>query len=346
MGIPGIVLADVMGATSTANSYSHSGLIDLVLRNSGSVYTQAKALQPTFITLWIGNNDVLGFATSGGVVPPAPTDAATFGFLYNQLVDSLAATGANIIVANIPNVTAIPFFTTVGPLVAQSLAANSIPAMYYAPHGGYTATATSVVTPAQLVSGTVLYTLIGQGYASELGKPSGKFYRDYGIPVSLVGVDTTKPFGFDPLNPWPDALTLDPTEIQTAGTATTNFNNAIAAAVANHSAQVGLVDFNTFFNNIRASDATGGTEFNGIRFTTTFVTGGLFSLDGVHPTSQGYGIVANEFIKATNAKFGSSFSQVDISTIPGSLTFAKKVNINLLAPDAHLALPKYNEFIF
>ena len=62
---------------------------------------------------------------------------------------------------------------------------------------------------------------------------------------------------------------------------------------------------------------------DGIPFTTTFVTGGLFSLDGVHPTSRGYGIVANEFIKVINTKWGTSIPLVNVSQIPGSLILAK-----------------------
>ena len=60
-----------------------------------------------------------------------------------------------------------------------------------------------------------------------------------------------------------------------------------------------------------------------IAFTTTFVTGGLFSLDGVHPTSRGQGIIANEFIKVINTKWGTSIPLVNVSQIPGSLILAK-----------------------
>ncbi len=59
-----------------------------------------------------------------------------------------------------------------------------------------------------------------------------------------------------------------------------------------------------------------------------FVTGGLFSLDGVHPTSQGQAIIANEFIKITNAKFNANLPLIDVSTIPGSLTLTGKVGLD------------------
>ncbi len=62
-------------------------------------------------------------------------------------------------------------------------------------------------------------------------------------------------------------------------------------------------------------------EVNGVIFNANYVSGNFFSLDGIHPTSQGYGIIANEFITAINSKYGSSIPAVDVSTIPGSLIF-------------------------
>ena len=171
LGIPGIVLADVINSASTATSFSKSPFIDLVLRGQGTQFAQAKALQPTFITLWIGNNDVLGYATSGGARPTAPTDANTFAFLYSQLADSFAATGAKVVVANIPEVTAIPFFTTVGPGVAQKLSSLGIAGMYYQQHGQYNG---SVLPVSSLANYSALMTLVGSNYTSYLGLPQWK----------------------------------------------------------------------------------------------------------------------------------------------------------------------------
>lgn len=329
LGIPGIVLADVMNATETANSFSKSDAIDLVLRKLGlTQFAQAKSLQPTFITLWIGNNDVLGFATSGGVKPSAPTDANTFAFLFSQLADSLAATGAKVAVANIPDVTAIPFFTTVGPGVAQKLSSLGIAGMYYQAHGQFNGT---VLPVSALGSYSALMTLTGSNYTSYIGLPGGKFYKDYGVDISpliAAGIlDTNQVFGLHPKNPWPDALILDPTEISTAKTATNTFNSTINAVAA--AKGFALVDINSIFNSIRAKDFTGGTVYDGIAFTTTYVSGGIFSLDGVHPSSRGQGIIAAEFIKAINAKWGINVPQVNVSQIPGSLILAKKNSFNL-----------------
>jgi lysophospholipase L1-like esterase len=339
MGIPGIVLADVMNSVNSAGSYSKSPFIDIVLRGLGTQFAQVKALNPSFITLWIGNNDVLGFATSGGAKPPAPTPSGTFAALYSQLADGLASTGAKVVVANIPSVTAIPFFTTVGPGVAQKLTALQIPGFYYQKHGEYSGSAGAT---SQLANYSILLTLVSQSYMSDLGKPSGKFWKENNIDISLLiagGIlDTTKVFGLDPKNPIPDALILDDTEISTAAQSVSDFNSTISTIAS--AKGWGLVDVNAVFNAIRSSDATGGTDFNGIHFSTTFVSGGLFSLDGVHPTSQGQAILANEFLKVINSKFGASIPLIDVGSIPGSLGFAKISLNKIVLPDYDYSMLK------
>ncbi len=355
LGVPGALTYDVLFATNSTNcasalfANSPNPYFDVILRNSvlnkGTQLEQALSLAPTFITLWIGNNDVLGYATSGGTSPAAPTSSAQFGQLFGGISQGLnqyaTQTGAKVVVANIPSVTAIPFFTTVGPLVATNPAINwaqikalqlasGLPAsgLIYGSHEGGTNLGQlpykiGFADSSALYTSTTLITLKGQSYAPLLGQPTGKFYRDNNLPIPL-GVDTTKLFGFHPQNPFPDAFVLDPDEITTAANAVAAYNNTIATLAQNFG--FGLVDINTKFNEFRAGDFANGTIVNGIKFKTSFITGGLFSLDGVHPSNQAHGIVANEFIKVINSKFGASIPLVDVSTIPGSIFFTGKIS--------------------
>lgn len=326
LGVPGALLVDILKATSSGTSASgNNPMFDLILRGSGTVFQQARLLQPTFITLWIGNNDVLGFATSGGVRPTSPTPATAFAFLYSQLADSIASLGAKVVVANIPDVLAIPFFRTVGPQMAMLIPWRTpgLPGMFYQKHGE--SAGTTYIDSIGLLTGTVVVPLTGSSYAPLLGQATGKFYRDNHYPALPPGIDTTKPFGFHPTNPWPDALILDADEIVTARTATTSFNETISTVA--QAKGWGLVDFYSLLNNIAASTFTGGTKYNGVTFTSMLVTGGLFSLDGVHPSSQGHAIIANEFIKVLNTKWDANIPLINVAEVPGSLYFAKQ-NIN------------------
>ena len=340
LGVPGALTYDVLFATNSTNSASAlfantpNPYFDIILRNNvlnkGSQLQQALSLAPTFITLWIGNNDVLGYATSGGFSPAEPTSIVQFNQLFGGIMQGLKqytdATGAKVVVANLPSVTAIPFFTTVGPQMAAAipwglLASQGAPGLFIQKHGE-SVNPTSFVDSVGFVSGSVLITLRGSSYASLLGQPTGKFYKDFGFPGLPAGIDTTKQFGFHPQNPWPDALILDADEITVAQNRIIAFNGTIAALV--NANGYGLVDIYTKFNQFRQNDSS-GTVINGITFRTTYVSGGLFSLDGVHPSSQTHGIVANEFIKVINSKYGASIPEVDVSTIPGSIYFTGKI---------------------
>ena len=335
LGVPGALLYDILNATSSTTCASYvfgnpatrqpNPYFDIVLRGLGSEFAQAKALHPTFVSVWIGNNDVLGYAASGGFSPSSPTPTPTFQFLYSQMADSIASLGAKVVVANIPNVTTIPYFTTVGPLVALEtpwalIKLLGAPGIFYQQHGE--TIGTGVADSVSLLTGKVLVTLPGMNYATLIGKPTGQFYRDNHYPALPVGIDTTKPFGLHPQNPWPDALILDAGEIQTANSATADYNAAIASLAA--AKGFGLVDINSVFTSIRQHDYTGGVYYNGVHFSTMYITGGLFGLDGVHPTDQGQAVIANEFIKVMNSKFGANIPLIDVSAIPSSIILAKR----------------------
>jgi lysophospholipase L1-like esterase len=339
LGIPGALLWDVLNAKSstTCASYLLSAIptpnpfFDLVLRPTaglGTQFQQARLLHPTFVTLWIGNNDVLGFAASGGFAPSSTTDATTFQTLYEQLSDSISKLGAKVVVANIPDVTNIPFFTTVGPLMAMEIPWSHVklagsPGIFYQKHGVTLPDQTTFTDSLHLATLQVLITLTGQSYASLIGTKTGKWYKDNHYPQLPPGIDTNQYFGLHPQNPWPDALILDPSEIQTAEIATNAFNHTISTIASTKG--FGLVDINSIFKSIFvASITSGGGMYYGVKLSTMFVSGGLFSLDGVHPTSRGQGLIANEFLKVINNKFGSNFPLLNLAIMPGSIQLGKK----------------------
>jgi lysophospholipase L1-like esterase len=320
LGVPGAVIYDFLDTTDYATKAAarKNGFFQAILRSGAfgkSVHAQVKNLNPDFVTFWLGNNDVLGFATSGGASPTAPTPSATFAFLYTQALDSLrgALPNAKIVVANIPDVKAIPFFTTVGPKMAAGIPAGLY--LRYQKHGN---SGVAFDSTRLTESGAPLITLKASAYAALLGYPTGQWYRDLaaslGLPTAAVigaGIDTTKQFGFHPQNPFPDALVLDADEQTTAASSISDFNNTIASVAAAKGAAI--VDINGFFNKVKAS----GVTVDGETFKTDYVSGGLFSLDGVHPSSKGQGVLANEFIKVMNASFAMHVPLININSLPG-----------------------------
>ncbi|WP_310557652.1 G-D-S-L family lipolytic protein [Flavobacterium sp.] len=98
-----------------------------------SVLAYAMSQTPTFFSLWIGNNDVLGYATTGGdgsnpITPSAGPAGAGFDATYDALVNTLTSAGAKGVIANIPYVNTVPFFTTIpyNPLSASVLGAGNV----------------------------------------------------------------------------------------------------------------------------------------------------------------------------------------------------------------------------
>jgi len=113
---------DVQGVeVGTANPY----FVRFASSPDATVLEDALAQAPTFFSLWIGNNDVLGYATSGGTgesqtgMNPAEyerndiTNPIVFNTIYQEMVEALSASTSGGVLINIPDVAAVPFFNTV-----------------------------------------------------------------------------------------------------------------------------------------------------------------------------------------------------------------------------------------
>lgn len=109
--VPGAEVIDIYNnfdATSNANS-----LTQFILGGLTQVQMMRKA-QPTFVSLWIGNNDVLGAATNSanGGDSTLITPVATFQANYDAVLDSIAEVNpGGAILIGVAKVTSIPFFS-------------------------------------------------------------------------------------------------------------------------------------------------------------------------------------------------------------------------------------------
>jgi hypothetical protein len=92
------------------------GLPGLLSGVSRSQVEWAEALHPTTVIAWIGNNDALNAAIDGNIAGLTPVPE--FEVAYSNLVKRLTATGATVVVANIPDVSVIPFIVPVPTIAA------------------------------------------------------------------------------------------------------------------------------------------------------------------------------------------------------------------------------------
>lgn len=107
--------------------------------------------------------------------------------------------------------------------------------------------------------------------------------------------------------PLPDRYVLLPSEVAEIKVATDAYNATIEAAATTFN--LAIFKAKDTMNGLTSS---AGITSNGFTLRSTYVTGGAFSLDGVHPSPRGYALIANEFIKAINAKYGSNLKGVDL----------------------------------
>lgn len=140
MGIPGAKVVhmrysgygnftNLVTVPPTANPY----FVRQATSPSATILGDALTLNHTFFTNWIGNNDVLAYATEGGAGSTAGmgandiTPVPAFQAEYSAVVDALVGTNnAKGVLATIPYVTSIPYFTTVPykPVSAAAINAN------------------------------------------------------------------------------------------------------------------------------------------------------------------------------------------------------------------------------
>lgn len=341
---------------------------------TATVIGDAAAANATFFTLWIGNNDILGYATGGGVgvdnnvtgeTNPALqgnasiTNSALFNVVYRGLVSAMVANGAKGALVNIPDVTSIPYFTTVpfapldptnpgfGPLIptlnATYASLNQAFVFLGVPERSIsfsTTGASAVVIKDESLtnlSAQLTQVLIGGGFPAPTAALFGQQYGQarqataadllvlpssgiIGQPnaarfaeLRMAGVDeaTAGQLSVNGVTyPLQDQWVLTPTEQSAVSSAQAAYNATIEAA-ANENG-LAYVDARTAL----ATVASGGVLFNGGQLTSTYASGGAFSLDGVHPTGRGYAYTANAIMQAINATYGSTLPMVNIGQYP------------------------------
>ncbi|MFZ1731209.1 MAG: SGNH/GDSL hydrolase family protein [Bacteroidota bacterium] len=295
LGIPGAIVYDAIDESSILDRAQQRSnpFYMFIMRDQASfgksMVDQAVKLQPTLLSFWLGNNDVLGYAVSGGVQgtntgvggdPPRtmPTERAVFQQVIQGAFAKIKASLPNtqVLVANIPNVTSIPFVTTVP---------RSIP---------------NPTNPTQMLN---IY------YRNKSGNVGIAGENDYVLLTAQEQLG--KGIGLSPNAPLPSQYVLDNSEVAVTLQAVTDFNN-ILRTEAERNGFI-LVDVNALLDDIKVN----GYYVAGEKYTTSFITGGLFSLDGVHLSSRGNAVVANKFIEAMNSAYGANIRYVNFNDIPG-----------------------------
>ncbi len=289
LGIPGASLYDMLNSVGDINNLlagnTDNVMHDMILRDGQyPAIAQAIGLDPTFITMWIGNNDILSAAVMATALEGVTmTPLAMFEQQYMGALEALTTnTSADIVVFTIPDVAVLPFVTAVAPYLDTPI--GQFPLL--GPDGP--------LPPDTLLT-------LGAG---------GLLAQGIGVPVELGGTGLPLPddmeiIGYEVV----PGVILRPDEVATIRERVNAFNDIIVAAAATYGASV--FDFNGLFTGIHQR----GWEMSGIALNTGFLAGGLFSYDGVHAQNLGYGVITYELIDFINAEFGANIPQLNMAEI-------------------------------
>jgi len=324
MGVPGAksfhLLAEGYGALNPYYGRFASSA-------ASSVITDAVAQNATFFTCWIGNNDVLSYALAGGA-GDSLTDINTFTYAVNTVLAAMTTNGAKGAIANIPDITKIPYFSYVSsPYVlgydGLVISAEDAAGLNFA----YAAFEQALADMGVIYSYGFNFTEGRNAFVVSDGTiplpPPFNVRQMTGSELFLLTIPQDSLYmGMGSVNketlfPWgiPNQYFLSTTELGDIEGAINGYNTVIAQLADQY--DLAHVDMHEEFTEF----ATGGIVADGITFTSAFIMGKAFSLDGIHLTAQGYAITANFFVNAINAKYGSGLTHAQVRLFPGIYYF-------------------------
>jgi lysophospholipase L1-like esterase len=284
VAVPGIATLDPIAVGGTPAN-ENNPLVQLILGGKTMVQKALDA-NPTFATVWVGNNDILGPATSGLITPA--TAATTFATNYSAFMDALIAGAPQLkgVLIGVVQVGQVPLLFQAGVLAASPAAAGA----------------------ASQVAGRPVFldpvTCAGQNAGALVAFPYLVAIRSR--PAAAPGTVFCQPVsGGGATDPGDNGI-LDLTEQATVAARITAYNTYIHAKA--DSLGFAYYDPNVTLATLKA-DPTKIPPFPNLA-STTAPFGQYFSLDGVHPSALAHTVIANDLITVINAQYGTSLAAI------------------------------------
>jgi hypothetical protein len=244
----------------------------------------------TFVTVWIGNNDVLGAAldTADAGNPALVTDPAVFQTQYSTLLDSLEDAGiTRAVLIGVANVTVIPYFVRGSKFFNVKFAGDSIPGP----------NAANKTFPANFLVNPNCAPPAGDSVLVPFPRGAAVLAFARVSPTSTVGVDCA------------DVHHVSRAEMLNMVAAVTAYNTFISAQATARGYV--FIDPNALFAALPPGaipafpnvPAAGNTPAFAPAYAAPF--GGFFSLDGVHPNAAAHRLIAQTLATAINAAYGT-----------------------------------------
>lgn len=310
-----------------------------------TVLIDAASLVSSFFTLWIGANDILGYATDGGstnnAVPPYGTateditDPAVFAGSFDFAVASLNNAGNIGLLVNVPDVAVIPYFTTApyNPVPMDQTTADAVNNNYDTTYNAGLAAAAGamLITPEEQAQRTIRFEAIEDNAlviedesltvitlppafgGTTLPNIRQATANDFVLLPALSKIGTLA----DPMDlnsvwgvgePMADGDVLTEFEHGQIETARAAYNTTIKDA-ADMNSDLLFLDAAALLEEL----GTTGILYGSGGVSSAFIQGGAFSADGIHLTARGNAVIANEIFKVINEGLDAYIPPVDPS---------------------------------
>jgi lysophospholipase L1-like esterase len=275
VAVPGARVLDPTSPTTVASN----ALTTFILGGKTQVQRALDA-QPTFATIWIGNNDVLQPGLSG-LFQPIVSTQAQFVTAYDAMISQLQSGAPSIkgVLIGVAQVQNLPTMVSGALIFASPAAQGAINAGAGKP----------VAIDASCNGSASLVNIVSIIQAIRANTHPAVIACSKGVFPAPVG----------------DVYVLDAAEQATLTAAINAYNTYIkdkAAAIG-----FAYYDPNVLFAAKRASGEIPAFPL----FNLTTGTFGVFiSNDGVHPTGAAHRLIANDIIGVINAKYGTSLAPV------------------------------------
>ncbi|GAB4365385.1 MAG: SGNH/GDSL hydrolase family protein [Calditrichia bacterium] len=337
LGVSGAKLSDVLHTTS-------GGLFDLVLRNPNFGNTtqleQAIMLKPTLILLWVGSSDVVGAAVNGSDSAHYITPLSDFQDQMTELLTKLRDTTkvkAAIVMANIPNVTDIPYVNTLD-IIFQPIPRLGIPVpvpvmfdetfqpIVFDTTGGPLYLPLLTEEPIGTVAHLLLPAL--SAYQQGMGIPDSAALVNMGVPAPMASqlVAGMVAQGITPTGiPFPASYSLTQSEATTIKNTIDGYNNIIATLAGPF--QILVADIKGLLNELNQSGKDGVSG----KYVLFDPANTAFSLDGIHPNNAGQALIANAFIDKINMLPDVELEKVTVAEYKGQYTGPQMKKLSLKA---------------
>lgn len=251
-----------------------------IVRHRGTIAQQALGQGPTFMTFEYGSNEVLGPTTLGTTINALTSNA--FAAATTAGIDAIHATLPNtkVAVVNVPDPTLTPYVRTFSAFTVSLTTGQPV----------------ALIGPGSTALSAGDFVLLSAGP-----------YLAQGIGIPVGAYNYVNPAAPGTGQSLPDSTILSVAEASAALTEVAEMNAHLDSLTQRPF--VAKVDFNGLLNTV----AVNGYRLGATTYTLDFITGGLFSLDGVHPNDLAHAALANLLIDAVNAKFGSGVPRVNPS---------------------------------